>query len=105
MLPFPKVQYIHGLFSLEDRKGFSTLREVLALLYALKAFLSTLTGQKVHVFTHNQNGERVQRKGFAVPARAQAPRHLFFLCKSKGVQLSTERIPTEFNNLADKSSK
>ena len=74
---------------MDGRKGSSTLREVLALLFALiKALSNILTGQKVRAFVDNQNVERVQGKVSFVPALAHVAEQRFFLCKLEAIHLS-----------------
>ena len=95
----------NGFFSLEDREGSSTLREVLGLLFALRAFVAVLRDRRIRVFTDKQNVPRVQRKGSAVPALGLAAKQLYALTQTENITLTVEWIPRELNSLADHLSK
>jgi hypothetical protein len=101
----PSYSTSNGFFSLEDRDGSSTLREVLGLLFALRAFVDMLRNHRVRVFTDNQNVPRVQRRGSAVPALGLAAKQLYALTQTEKISLTVEWIPRELNSLADHLSK
>ncbi len=66
-IAFPSRVTTSGFFSPQERQGSSTLREIVGLLYALQAFITSVRTRRVRVFTDNQNVPRVQSKGSAVP--------------------------------------
>jgi hypothetical protein len=101
----PTYQTSRGFFSLTEREGSSTLREVLGLLFAIRAFIAVVRNCRVRVFSDNQNVPRVQRKGSAVPALGLAAKQLYLLTKAENISLTVEWIPRELNKLADELSK
>ncbi len=88
-----------------EREGSSTLREVLGLMFALRAFVAVVRNYRVRIFSDNQNVPRVQRKGSAVPALGLAAKQLYMLTKTENISLTIEWIPRELNKLANQLSK
>lgn len=95
----------HGYFSPDERKGSSTLRELLAVLYALQSWGPNVQGKSLLLQTDNQAVPGILLYGSRKPHLHAVSIAIFWLVRERGVRFKAEWIPRELNTEADEVSK
>ena len=83
----------------------SNARELLALLYGLKAFRSSIRGKVVKIFTDNKNAASISAKGSNTLRLHALAIDIFTFCSINNVSLEVEWIPRSLNSYADSISR
>jgi hypothetical protein len=88
-----------------EREGGSGLRELQAILYVLRSFVSMISHKRVQVFTDSMNAVAIIDHGSGVPHLQQMALDIFWFVKSHAVTLSVSWVPRSENQKADAISK
>lgn len=94
-----------GSFTPSESVMSSGGRELLAILYTLRALKPQLRGKCLRLLTDSTNATAVVDHGSGKPHLQTTAVQIFNLCKELGASLHVSWIPRELNTLADAYSK
>ena len=92
-------------FNYSEKGTSSTYRELLAVKYSLESFYSLLTNQKILWHSDNTNVARIIQIGSRKPHLQKIALEIFKICLRFDIEITTQWIPREYNQIADQISK
>lgn len=95
----------HKNWSAEESRKSSTWRELIAINFALAAFVNHLAGQIVACNTDNQNVVRIIQAGSMVKELQDVALNIFLFTSQHQIHLNVTWLPRDQNSQADFFSK
>ena len=94
-----------GVWSYEDSFKSSTYRELLAVFHSVQTFARFLKGQKLKIFSDNQNVIRILSVGSKIPALNSIAISLFKFSLAHDISFQVQWVPRSQNAKADYLSR